>query len=212
MAAQQQQQQDTALSSVLEGGRLDDDAASADDMANDEMKRKQMNLLPRRLSSDNLIEINAAPLITWPVLQHAQQLAKGTSSLAITQYGFLAGVAEDSEQALSEDRRIFYNVSAPASTFICGSQGSGKSHTLSCILENCLMRSKRLGCLPHPLTGIVFHYDDHMSDSRVSPCEAAFLGSGAGIKVRVLCSPTNIRAVEVIACHALYHISPSNVA
>ena len=37
--------------------------------------------------------------------------------------------------------RIFLNVNTPWSTFICGSQGSGKSYSLSCILENCLIPS-----------------------------------------------------------------------
>lgn len=194
--AAQREQQDTGLSSASGGGRPSDDAPGADEVADDEMKREQMNLLPRRVSTDNLGEINAAPLFTWPVLQHAQRLATDMSSLSVTQYGLLAGGIENSQETLSEDPRIFYNVSAPSSTFICGSQGSGKSHTLSCILENCLVQSNRLGRLPRPLTGIVFHYDDHLSDSRVSPCEAAFLGSAAGVRVRVLCSPTNIRAVE----------------
>ena len=32
------------------------------------------------------------------------------------------------------DRLIFHNTNIPFSAFICGLQGSGKSHTLSCIL------------------------------------------------------------------------------
>ncbi|KAE8312120.1 hypothetical protein BDV41DRAFT_539835 [Aspergillus transmontanensis] len=53
------------------------------------------------------------------------------------------------------DPRLYLNVSHPFSTFICGSQGSGKSHTLSCILENCLIPS-RAGRVPSPLTGLSF--------------------------------------------------------
>ena len=34
-------------------------------------------------------------------------------------------------------------------------QGSGKSHTLSCILENALISSSRIGALPEPLAALV---------------------------------------------------------
>ena len=87
------------------------------------------------------------------------------------------------------DPRIFLNVNAPWSTFICGSQGSGKSYTLSCMLENCLIRSE-LGQLPSPLAAIVFHYDTFTSYGSRQLCEAAYLCS-AGVPVKVLVSPTN---------------------
>lgn len=89
----------------------------------------------------------------------------------------------------SDDPRIFLNVNAPWSTFICGSQGSGKSYTLSCILENCLIPS-RLGQLPSPLAAIVFHYDTFTSYGSRQLCEAAYLCS-SGVPVKVLVSPTN---------------------
>ncbi|KAK7711557.1 hypothetical protein SLS57_008040 [Botryosphaeria dothidea] len=82
---------------------------------------------------------------------------------------------------------IFLNTNAPWSAFLCGSQGSGKSHTLACMLEGCLMSSKALGRLPEPLQGIVFHCD---AWSAGSVCEAAHLCS-VGIKVNVLVSPSN---------------------
>lgn len=88
------------------------------------------------------------------------------------------------------DPRIFLNVNAPWSAFICGSQGSGKSHTLSCMLESCLLASPELGNkLPHPLAGVVFHYDKHSSLTS-SICEAAYLCS-SGIPVRVLVPESN---------------------
>jgi hypothetical protein len=102
---------------------------------------------------------------------------------------------ESNFQAFDEDPRLFFNVTSPSSTFICGSQGSGKSHTLSCILENCLIPSKAVR-LPNPLTGVVFHYDAFISDTTGSPCEAAFLSSHPEASVRVLCSPTNIHTMQ----------------
>lgn len=100
---------------------------------------------------------------------------------------------------MTEDPRVFFNITPPSSTFICGSQGSRKSHTLSCILESCLIPSKA-GQLRNPLTGIVFHYDTFISDTMGSPCEAAFLSSHPDIEVRVLCAPTNLHAIKV--CNA----------
>ena len=89
----------------------------------------------------------------------------------------------------NHDPRVFLNVNAPWSTFICGSQGSGKSYTLSCMLENCLIPSV-LGQLPSPLAAIVFHYDTFTSYGSRQLCEAAYLCS-AGVPIKVLVSPTN---------------------
>jgi hypothetical protein len=121
------------------------------------------------------------------------------------QYGLLAGLTGvlDNEQLTAtadrrfiQDPRVFFNITVPSSTFICGSQGSGKSHTLSCLLENCLIPSVA-SKLPKPLTGLVFHYDTFISDQSGSPCEAAYLASNQSIRVRVLCSPTNFRTIQV---------------
>ncbi|KAK5625704.1 hypothetical protein RRF57_001420 [Xylaria bambusicola] len=183
---------------ICESTSLDlssEDASNCEEQ-NDEIKNQQLSLLIQQTSLDELGEINTAPLFTAPILRHAQHLGASTSAAAFSQYGLLAGDARSLQETSSDDPRIFYNVATPASVFICGSQGSGKSHTLSCILENCLIQSDKLGSLPRPLTGIVFHYDDYASDSRVNPCEAAYLGSHPTISVRVLCSPTNIRAIK----------------
>ena len=85
------------------------------------------------------------------------------------------------------DRPILLNTDAPWSAFICGLQGSGKSHTLACMLESCLIESRSHGKLPVPMAGVIFHCDIH---SAFSPCEAAFLASQ--IRVNVLVSPNSI--------------------
>lgn len=120
------------------------------------------------------------------------------------QYGLLAGLATEhgistDQRGLHEgyrDKRLFFNTTAPSSIFICGSQGSGKSHTLSCLLETCLARSDA-AVLPKPLSALLFHYDTFISDDGGSPCEAAFLSSLPDIRVRVVCAPTNINAIQV---------------
>ncbi|POS85823.1 hypothetical protein EPUL_004986 [Erysiphe pulchra] len=136
-------------------------------------------------------EVRTAPIFTSSVLKNE----KGK----LGPYGFFAGSSDILEkninQSSHEDPRIFYNISAPSSAFICGSQGSGKSHTLSCLLENCVMKSD-LSKLDKPLAALVLHYDSFTSDSRGTPCEAAYLGSNSNIKVKILCSPANIESIK----------------
>ena len=161
--------------------------------------------LLRGLGQHEPQEVTTSPVFTMRVLDHARRCISGGPSL-FSQYGLLAGESDTLNEdkysgkaaslRVTQDPRIFFNVEAPSSTFICGSQGSGKSHTLSCMLENCLIASDA-GMLPRPLTGLVFHYDTFISDHGGSPCEAAFLSSNPGIKVRVLCSPTNVRTIQV---------------
>lgn len=157
-----------------------------------------MSLLEGSVAVDKLGEIRASPIFTEAVRSHAVSVSQNSKEKPFTQYGLLAGVVNGKSRRMknSEDPRIFYNITAPSSVFICGSQGSGKSHTLSCLLENCLIPTSA-NVLPRPLTGIVFHYDTFVSDSGGSPCEAAYLSSKRGIKVRVLCAPTNVRQIEV---------------
>lgn len=152
--------------------------------------------------NDAADEILAAPIFSEPVRGYALSLAKSNNGAAFSQYGLLAGningvsLNGNADWTLESDPRIFYNIAAPSSVFICGSQGSGKSHSLSCLLENCLVPSDA-NTLPRPLTGLVFHYDSFISENAGSPCEAAYLSSAKGVKVRVLCSPTNTGQIKV---------------
>ena len=151
--------------------------------------------------NEELHEVMTTPIFTSPVFRHAQTMGDESQPPPFPQYALLAGNVEEDRGGFSESRqqpdpRIFQNVAAPSSTFICGSQGSGKSHTLSCMLENCLIPS-RLGKLPRPLTGIVFYCDTFVSDENCTPCEAAYLASNSEVSVRVLCAPTNIRNIKV---------------
>lgn len=54
----------------------------------------------------------------------------------VGQYSLLGTLLEsvDEGRALDEETRLFLNTNLPTSFFICGLQGSGKSHTLSCLL------------------------------------------------------------------------------
>ncbi len=99
-------------------------------------------------------------------------------------------IGDGGKESAEQDHRLFLNTNAPWSAFICGSQGSGKSHTLSCILEDALLPDLGLGKLPNKLAGIVFHYDKFIGVSSSQICEAAYLCS-KGIQVNVLVSPSS---------------------
>ncbi|KAL8676686.1 MAG: hypothetical protein Q9186_006819 [Xanthomendoza sp. 1 TL-2023] len=168
-------------------------------------------LVPQGLDQGNAHNVHVEEARTTPLFSVAvaRRLAP-TSGTVFRQYGLLAQKEEtyDPEtgadevpnskdvhsSAASSDRRIFVNLNAPFSAFICGSQGSGKSHTLSCMLEGSLMAS-RLGKLPRPLKGIVFHWDKHTAISRHQPCEAAYLCSPK-IPVTLLVSASNYWAMK----------------
>lgn len=149
-------------------------------------------------SNEDAEELAATPIFTQSVLEYGTELKAAGKTEPFAQHGLLAGILEDSNatknpsEAAERDIRLFFNTTAPSSVFICGSQGSGKSHSLGCLLENFLTQSKA-NVLPRPLTGIVFHYDPFGG----SPCEAAYLASAKDISVRVLCAPTNIRDIKV---------------
>ena len=98
-------------------------------------------------------------------------------------------------EAEREENLVYANINAPFSTFICGSQGNGKSHTLSCLLETALIDDGYLGPNPNPLAGVVFHYDKHSGQAAAQICEAAYLASH-GVEVEVFVSPTNLPKME----------------
>lgn len=150
-------------------------------------------------NSNQAEEIRTTPLFSGNVLG-----AFGDGILP--QYGLIGGCVEkysapdpSSEQRMAAQRndcRIFLNVNTPWSAFICGSQGAGKSHTLSCMLESCVLPSQ-VSEVSKPLAAMVFHYDRFTSGVSFQVCEAAFLCS-SGTPVRVLVSATNHWQMEDI--------------
>ncbi|GLA19643.1 hypothetical protein AnigIFM62618_007760 [Aspergillus niger] len=120
----------------------------------------QMTLLGSKIGDDGERgKSEHAPIIAGCALEAgAKQDGEETVANSIPQLGLLAGsiqklslIDRGEPYSMETDPRLFFNVSHPSSVFICGSQGSGKSHTLSCLLENCLIQSKA-GRLPNPLT------------------------------------------------------------
>lgn len=158
------------------------------------LEKYQLALLNAGYLEQDTQQISGTPVFAHGVLKSHPD--------AFTQYGFLAGdttILDDQYQDQSSrklDPRLYFNIAAPSSVFICGSQGSGKSHSLSCLLENCLVKSD-VNKLEHPLAGLVFHYDTFTSDTKGIPCEAAHLASDEKIKVKILCSPANVETIKV---------------
>lgn len=99
----------------------------------------ELSFHTRLLDLDHHLEgdahISASPIFTQAVRRaHPRQLA---------QWALLGGQADKLKSPAGiADGRVYMNVATPLSAFICGSQGSGKSHTLSCFLENYLIKSK----------------------------------------------------------------------
>ncbi|KAI3337164.1 hypothetical protein HD806DRAFT_528741 [Xylariaceae sp. AK1471] len=150
-------------------------------------------------SSSTLHQQQIDSLINVPIFgSKAYDFVKSTlrpncsMSELMPQYGLL-GVRQDSLDSgiPLEDRLILANMNMPWSAFICGSQGSGKSHTLSCLLESALLTNNPAGKLSHPLAGMALHYDNYSNYESTQVCEAAYLCS-SGIPVTVLVSPSNI--------------------
>lgn len=143
-------------------------------------------------------EVTTAPLFSLAAskaLNNKHQDETPRIDRLFQQYGLLGLHKRSTNGTSSQDRLVYTNVSAPWSAFICGSQGSGKSHTLSCILENALIQSSPAGRLSSPLAGLVVHYDKFTAYSSSQLCEAAYLYS-SDIPITVLVSPTNYFAMR----------------
>ncbi|KAH7101553.1 hypothetical protein BKA62DRAFT_703329 [Auriculariales sp. MPI-PUGE-AT-0066] len=103
----------------------------------------------------------------------------------------LLGMSGDNDSEL-----VYVNSNTPSSGVVCGVQGSGKSHTVSCILENALLVDDRLATSQNHLQDF-FHFDEEDGDRA---CEAAYLGTslddsdngGHGRRITVLASAINI--------------------
>lgn len=185
--------------SKIEGSDTSPPGSAASAIMDPNDYASQIALLHDGSDDDPTGDIGTVPIFTEVVRKHATDLHEArptsTQEAPFNEYGLIAGDV-NADRASDSDPRIFYNVNAPSSIFICGSQGSGKSHSLSCLLENCLIHSPA-ATLKKALTGIVFHYDTFVADTGGSPCEAACLASHHSLDVRVLCAPTNVVQIKV---------------
>ncbi|KAK7182356.1 hypothetical protein PSPO01_11590 [Paraphaeosphaeria sporulosa] len=138
-------------------------------------------------------ELRMAPLVWWEVKTHFEpghRPNRGYGVLGHIPNGSNSSGFGEAAQMSTKRTPVLLNIDSPWSAFLCGSQGSGKSHSLSCMLENCLLSDHtiipKIGFNPHPLAGLVFHYD-RCQGSGV--CEAAYLCTN--VPTTVLVSPSN---------------------
>ena len=132
-------------------------------------------------------EVRTTPLFSLSIQHRAEdEYHSDGKPPVLPQYGLL-GFNVGTTEGIDPEEAVLMNVAAPNSTFICGSQGSGKSYSLAVMLESCLIRNDDTGMLQSALAGLVFHYD---IDASGSVAEAAHLCS-RGIKTRVLLSESN---------------------
>lgn len=147
-------------------------------------------------SANSVVNYQTSPMFSW----RAKDVSQRLHGLSFQQFALIGHLLEGPLNVLNQFNPVaqnsqldpvFINTNVPFSAFICGKQGSGKSYTLSCMLEGCLFASRQLGKLPKPLGGIVFNYDSQA----VNVAEAAHLCS-AGIPVTVFVSPSNQKTME----------------
>ncbi|RDW58562.1 uncharacterized protein DSM5745_11253 [Aspergillus mulundensis] len=182
-----------------------------DDLANgiDMMKHMTVSEMPsltqqqQLLSSDDedegVASIPASGNLDHSVLVSAMLESKGYKMPP--QCGLLGKLRPAiNESNGNADPRVVLNTNVPFSAFICGLQGSGKSHTTSCIIENCSMTMPMLGNLKRSVSTLVLHFNEYSSNINTQPSEAAFLASilpqyksqAKPIPLRILVSPTNL--------------------
>jgi hypothetical protein len=131
--------------------------------------------------SSSFAKPNPAPAVAKPV----------NKGLTLPQYCLL-GFDLDNCDSNGRPEPILLNTNSPSSVFLCGSQGSGKSYTLSCMLDNHMLHEPSVGTQHQTIPGFVFHWDTNTSGSLA---EAASLCS-RGIKVRLLVSWSNYQQMK----------------
>jgi hypothetical protein len=127
--------------------------------------------------NDGNHELKTAPLLT----RGAYRTKKMRQ--AVGQYGVFGTITESRlpfATSMHDDEfsRLYLNTNTPFSALVCGVQGSGKSHTVSVILENMFVTGcTALGQLVKPLSGLVLHVGE--TGACAAPCEAAYIGVSA---------------------------------
>eukprot|EP01138_Halocafeteria_seosinensis_P016207 gb/GECG01016537.1/.p1 GENE.gb/GECG01016537.1/~~gb/GECG01016537.1/.p1 ORF type:complete len:683 (+),score=80.82 gb/GECG01016537.1/:1-2049(+) len=190
-----------ALLSWEEDDRLADSVEFENDTGADEDSDREMDLLPpdrgnSMQGNDGNDTVDKAPLFSRPVLERNRN--------SLLQYGVLGSLA-DQEVPLASSR-VYINTNVPFTGIICGVQGKGKSHTLSTILESCLIKDRQIGYLRTPLSAMVCHVDPQggRSPATTHPCEAVSLALPAEGKtncvnsVTVVVSPSNFRTMKTV--------------
>ena len=99
----------------------------------------------------------------------------GTSSAHVppmdVELGLLGHIVPD-DDVYDLPSELIINVTDPFCLITVGVQGAGKSHTVNCILEACLLSCPPIAVVHRPMAVLVCHYDQ----SDLNCCEATGLG------------------------------------
>lgn len=104
------------------------------------------------------------------------------------------------EHSLLHSLTEFQN--APFSAVVCGVQGSGKSHSVSVMLENMMIPGfDAIGNQRKALSGLVLHFGE--AGTVTQPCEAAYLGLSRmegfeAPRIKVYVSPTSLSKMKTV--------------
>ncbi|KAK6360023.1 hypothetical protein TWF696_001143 [Orbilia brochopaga] len=157
--------------------------------------------------------LSTAPLFTSDTL-HIDAGPEDHPGDVVIQSGILAKIQQqqtatggqwtplEPEEKAKINDILLLNTTTPWTTFICGLQGAGKSHSLSVILENCLIPNKSIGVLARPLSALVLYYAPFTPIDAGKPCEVAYLAVSASGSENGLSNsqgPTCARSVTVLA-------------
>ncbi|CAA7259905.1 unnamed protein product [Cyclocybe aegerita] len=160
-------------------------------------------------------DLLTAPLMSREAYTYIQREKR------IAQYGVIGkalSVHHKGRVEVMEDQRLYLNTNTPFSAVVCGVQGkytldspfiaahvflgSGKSHTVSTILENMLISGfSAIGSLSKALCGLVLHYGE--GGPSALPNEAAWLSSSLsshvnGPPVHVYVSRSSLQTMRQI--------------
>ncbi len=151
-----------------------------------------VNRIPSSNAADDSSDYNYDRAIEDLSHLGVQPSHASTPNDKLSQFGLL-GYHVGTHSAINYHEPVLFNTRAPNSTFLCGSQGSGKSYTLGCILENCLLAESHISEIANPLGGVAFHYDND------SPCAAEVAGlCSRGVEVNVLVPSSNYAKLKAL--------------
>jgi len=146
-------------------------------------------------------------LRTAPIFTREAYTAAG-AALNFPQRGLLGSVLEVYDRTgpvnvnECQDPRLYLNSNAPFSALVCGVQGSGKSHTVSVMLEDMLIPNyASIGSLSKSLSGLVLHFGE--GGPYAQPCEAAWVGVSQADsvnppRVRVFVSNSSLNTMKAV--------------
>eukprot|EP00040_Diaphanoeca_grandis_P022534 m.121370 g.121370 ORF g.121370 m.121370 type:complete len:771 (+) comp28849_c0_seq1:141-2453(+) len=159
-------------SAVVEGVHADVDGSKTD---------AQFDAVEEKVSEDkegtehfeSFFEMSQKPLDDDSVISESTLVLRSQAK-RLCEYGRLGDLIEgsiDERNSSTMEHQVLLNVNDPFCAVALGVQGSGKSHTIATIIENCTMQAPPLIRLKAPMPVLVFHYDKTVTN----PCECASL-------------------------------------